>query len=86
MPVAFKWPRARESVFENGPIAAGDPLTSSSVPGVAMKATASGYVIGKALESFDELGIRNKELGENIDVCGPGLVHGADRSFGAGKR
>ena len=37
---------------ENGAIAPGDPLTSSSTPGVAMKATQSGPIVGKALESF----------------------------------
>lgn len=36
----------------NGPIEAGDDLTSSSIPGVAMKATGSGQTIGKALESY----------------------------------
>jgi hypothetical protein len=35
---------------QNGPIQKGDPLTSSSVPGVAMKATKSGMIIGIALE------------------------------------
>ncbi|MBI2405431.1 hypothetical protein HYV21_00035 [Candidatus Microgenomates bacterium] len=38
---------------ENGPIAVGDPLTSSSTPGVAMKATKAGPIIGKAMEPFD---------------------------------
>lgn len=37
---------------ENGAIQPGDNLTSSSTPGVAMKATQSGPTIGKALESF----------------------------------
>ena len=37
---------------ENGPINAGDLLTSSSQPGIAMKADKPGYVVGKALESF----------------------------------
>jgi site-specific recombinase XerD len=36
----------------NGSIQAGDDLTSSSIPGIAMKATGSGQVIGKALESY----------------------------------
>ena len=39
--------------IENGPISPGDPLTTSSLPGHAMKATKSGYVVGKALKSFD---------------------------------
>ncbi len=38
---------------ENGPIEVGDWLTSSSIPGVAMKATHSGSVIGKALEAYN---------------------------------
>jgi len=38
---------------ENGPIEAGDPLTLSSLPGVAMKATSSAEIVGYALESFD---------------------------------
>lgn len=35
---------------ENGIVKAGDPLTSSSTPGVAMKATQPGWVIGMAME------------------------------------
>ncbi|MCL6096364.1 MAG: site-specific integrase [Patescibacteria group bacterium] len=38
---------------ENGPILPGDYLTSSSIPGVAMKATEPGEVVGKALDAFD---------------------------------
>ncbi|HMA78480.1 MAG TPA: hypothetical protein VKP88_05130, partial [Candidatus Paceibacterota bacterium] len=38
---------------ENGPIAIGDPLTLSSVPGVAMKATGAAEIVGYALEAFD---------------------------------
>ena len=36
----------------NGSIQAGDELTSSVIPGVAMKATKGGQTIGKALESY----------------------------------
>lgn len=39
--------------LENGPIKAGDPLTLSSTPGVAMKATKSGNIVGFALENYD---------------------------------
>lgn len=39
---------------ENGPIRKGDYLTSSSVPGVAMKATSSGMVLGVALEDAEK--------------------------------
>ena len=42
---------------ENGPISPGDPLTISSTPGVAMKATTAGYTIGHALESYNQPGI-----------------------------
>jgi len=38
---------------ENGAILAGDFITASSVPGVGMKATEPGTVIGKALEDFN---------------------------------
>lgn len=37
--------------MENGPIQVGDPLTSSSTPGGAMKATRAGKILGYALES-----------------------------------
>jgi len=39
--------------LENGPIVIGDFLTSSFAPGVAMKATATGNVIGTALGAYD---------------------------------
>lgn len=41
----------------NGPIKSGDLLTSSTIPGVAMKATKAGAVIGQALESYDGEGV-----------------------------
>ncbi len=41
---------------ENGDISPGDPLTSSSTPGVAMRATKSGPIIGKALEAYNGSG------------------------------
>lgn len=42
---------------ENGPIKVGDLLTSSSTPGVAMKAIKSGSIIGQAMQSFDGQGV-----------------------------
>lgn len=45
----------------NGPIAAGDLLTSSTIPGVAMRATKSGMVLGTALAPYTE---------ENTDTIG----------------
>lgn len=38
----------------NGAILKGDPITSSNIPGVAMKATRAGTVIGTALEDYSE--------------------------------
>lgn len=38
----------------NGPIKAGDYITSSEIPGKGQKADASGYVIGVALSPFGE--------------------------------
>ncbi len=40
--------------MENGPINPGDLLTPSSVPGVAMKSTKAGIIIGQALTKFDQ--------------------------------
>lgn len=40
--------------LENGPIYKGDYLTSSSVPGVAMKAVKSGIVIGQAMTEYTD--------------------------------
>jgi hypothetical protein len=37
----------------NGPIKAGDMITTSSIPGIGMKATHAGQVVAKALEDFD---------------------------------
>ncbi len=38
--------------LENGAVNVGDPLTSSSIPGVAMKAKEAGPVVGYALEPY----------------------------------
>lgn len=42
---------------ENGPIKFGDLLTSSSTPGVAMKATKAGQVIGQAMSEYSGQGV-----------------------------
>jgi hypothetical protein len=42
--------------MENGSIRVGDPLTSSSKPSTAMKATEAGKILGYALESADKNG------------------------------
>ncbi|HET7629848.1 MAG TPA: hypothetical protein VFK03_00575, partial [Candidatus Saccharimonadales bacterium] len=41
---------------QNGPIKPGDFITTSSTPGVGMKAAAAGQVVGQALSSFDGKG------------------------------
>jgi len=40
--------------MENGPIHTGDYLTASSTPGVAMRATKAGQIIGQALTSYTD--------------------------------
>ena len=42
---------------ENGPIHPGDILASSSTPGVAMRATKAGAIIGQALTGYDDEGV-----------------------------
>ncbi|MBI2613461.1 MAG: site-specific integrase [Candidatus Levybacteria bacterium] len=39
--------------ISNGTIKAGDALASSDIPGVAVKATKAGQIVGKALENLD---------------------------------
>lgn len=58
---------------ENGPIKIGDHLTSSSKPGVAMKASQAGPIIGMALEDYDGAGVAKilvfVNLGWNGDIA-----------------
>lgn len=53
MPVALVGRVLVKASLESGPITIGDPLTSSSQPGVAMKATKAGFTVGRALEPYD---------------------------------
>jgi len=53
VPVALLGKAPCKVSLENGAIRPGDPLTSSSTPGYAMKATKPGAIVGKALHSFD---------------------------------
>jgi hypothetical protein len=62
----------------NGQIKKGDPITSSTTPGVGMKATESGYTIGSALEDFlptspDEVGLINVALNVNYIANKPSV-------------
>ena len=63
---------------ENGPISAGDPLTSSTIPGVAAKATRAGRVIGIALEPYD-----SKEAGSIMVFVNPHWYGGVIADNGA---
>ena len=65
--------------LENGPIEPGDPLTSSSTPGVAMKATEGGQIIGTALEAYDGTEPSNEinvQLHPGYDNPNPGSIQG----------
>lgn len=57
IPVALAGRVPVKVTIENGQIKPGDYLTSSAIPGVAMKATKAGPVIGQALSGFDGEGI-----------------------------
>jgi hypothetical protein len=52
-PVALKGRVPVRLSTENGPIKAGDKIMLSSIPGVGMKATEGGTVVGIALEDYD---------------------------------
>jgi len=58
---------------ENGPIQKGDMLTSSSIPGVAMKATKAGPIIGFALTSYE-----GEEIGTAIVFVNTTYSHGVE--------
>ena len=47
---------------QQGSIAKGDFLTTSTIPGVAVKAVDSGYVLGTALESYSNSNPKQTEL------------------------
>ncbi len=55
---------------ENGPIKKGDQIMLSSLPGVGMKATSTGVIVGIALEDFDESRAYSEifinQFGENL--------------------
>ncbi|MEK7594899.1 MAG: hypothetical protein AAB436_04660, partial [Patescibacteria group bacterium] len=67
--------------LENGPILPGDPLTSSSTAGVAMKATGSGKIIGSALEAYDGTQSSSQimtqlQIGFDDPTAGSGILQG----------
>lgn len=53
LPVAISGRVPVKVSAKNGEIKIGDPITSSDIPGVAMKATTAGKIIGTAMEKFD---------------------------------
>ncbi len=52
--------------LENGDIQEGDPITTSSIRGVGMRASKSGYIIGNATEDFSS---SNKDEVRPINVA-----------------
>ncbi|QQS44667.1 hypothetical protein IPM65_03660 [Candidatus Roizmanbacteria bacterium] len=56
--------------LENGPIRTGDYITSSSTPGVGMKATRAGRVVGIALQDFTG-GSGNNQFGKIVVFVNP---------------
>jgi hypothetical protein len=63
LPVALSGRVITKVSNNNGPIKIGDSITASNIPGVGMKATQAGQVIGKALENFNP---ENNEVGQII--------------------
>ena len=53
VPIALAGVVPVKVTLDNGPIAVGDLLTSSSTPGYAMRADRPGPTVGKAMEAFD---------------------------------
>lgn len=80
MPVALSGRVPVKVSAQNGPIKVGDYLTASSLPGVAMKATKAGAIIGTAMDHFDGEGtgrilifIKNgSSMGSDIDDANMG--------------
>lgn len=65
-----------------GAIRAGDALTSSAVPGVAMKATRAGRIIGRALESTEADGLIEVYLQPGYDASSLFLADGTMTTVG----
>ena len=78
MPVALNGLVPVKVNTENGAIARGDLLTSSSTPGVAMKATGAGMVIGQAIAPYDGSGEGKIMMFVNPFFYSPGLMPSAE--------
>ncbi len=71
---------------ENGDINMGDYLTSSDIPGVAVKATSAGTVIGRAIESYSnsdptQIGTINMYI--NVSYYGAGALTSSSTTLSA---
>lgn len=60
--------------MENGVISAGDPVTTSTVAGVAMKATQSGRIIGFAMQPWDGSQTRDARAPQQGLPPGVGMI------------
>jgi hypothetical protein len=56
-PVALTGRIPAKVTNKNGAIKVGDPITSSDIPGVGMRATEPGRVVGIALQSYDNANV-----------------------------
>ncbi len=72
-PVALSGRVPVKVTTENGPIKKGDSLTSSSKPGIAMKAIKTGQIIGVALEDY-----AGKETGTILTFVKTGYFTGTN--------
>ena len=66
---------------ENGPINPGDYLTSSSTPGVAMKATMPGPVVGTATESYSGSGVGQVIAFIDVHYADPGAILATQKGY-----
>ena len=71
VPVALAGRVPTKVSTENGSIGVGDILTASSIPGVAMKATKAGPILGSALEAYS-----GKEIGKVMVFVQSGYFNG----------
>ncbi|MDE2026163.1 MAG: hypothetical protein KGJ07_06720, partial [Patescibacteria group bacterium] len=60
--------------MQNGAVKAGDPVTTSSMPGVAMKATRPGRIIGWAEEAWDGTQTRDAAAPQQALPDGVGMI------------
>ena len=88
VPVALVGRVPVKVTVENGPIGVGDFLTSSSTPGVAMRATKAGSIVGQALTEYGGEGvgsvlafvITGQSHGVALASLLPGLAEGSSQT------